>query len=162
MLQCKRDTAARFCSGQGFGIATGGGGRQCLRPDTLSPHCTGGGGGVGHCVLNHTAGPLSDKGGGVQCPLPRITPTNKHDTNTCQNVVNMLGNIQTEKLRRCYSILDAAVAFRWFFVWSCIPLWAGELLDTGRASCPETTDTIQIDSVFSRFVCSPHAESTRA
>ena len=90
MLQCKRDTAARFCSGQGFGIATGGG-RQCLRPDTLSPHCTGGGGGGGHCVLKHTAGPLSDKGGGVQCRLPRIIPTNKHDTNTCQNVVKHAG-----------------------------------------------------------------------
>ena len=99
MLHCKRGTPARFCSGQGFGIATGGA-RQCLRSDTLSPHCTGGGGGWGHCVLEHTAGPLSDKDRGVQCRLPRIIPTNKLDTNTCQNEVKHVGE-QTKKQRSC-------------------------------------------------------------
>ena len=90
MLHCKTRPAARFCSGQGFGIATGGG--QAMPPAryALTP-LYGGRGGWGHCVLKHTAGPLSDKGGGVQCPLPRIIPTNKHDTNTCQNVVKHAG-----------------------------------------------------------------------
>jgi hypothetical protein len=51
MLHCKTRPSARFCSGPGFGIAAGGG-RQCLRPDTLSPHCTGGGGGGGTVSWN--------------------------------------------------------------------------------------------------------------
>ena len=89
MLHCKTRPDSRFWSGQGFGIATGGA-RQCLRPDMLSPHCTGGGG-WGHCDLKHAAGQLSDEGGGVQCRLPRIIPTSKLDTNTCQNVVKHAG-----------------------------------------------------------------------
>ena len=48
-------------------------------------------GGWGHCDLKHAAGQLSDEGGGVQCRLPRIIPTNKLDTNTCQNVVKHVG-----------------------------------------------------------------------
>ena len=60
----------------------------------------GGRGGWGHCVLKHTAGPLSDKGGGVQCRLPRIIPTNKHDTNTCQHEVKHVGE-HSKKQRSC-------------------------------------------------------------
>ena len=90
MLQCKTGPCARCWSGEGFGIATGGA-RQYLRPDMLSPQLYAGKGGWGHCVLKHTAGQLSDEGGGVQCRLPRIIPTNKLDTNTCQNVVKHAG-----------------------------------------------------------------------
>ena len=99
MLQCKRDTAARFCSGQGFGIATGGGAGNASGPIRSHPIVRGEGG-WGHCVLKHTAGPLSDKGGGVQCRLPRIIPTNKHDTITCQNEVKHVGE-HSKKQRSC-------------------------------------------------------------
>ena len=163
MLQCKTRPAARFCSGQGFGIATGGA-RQCPRPDTLSPHCTGGGGGGGTVSWNIRPGHCLTK----VVELNAGCRESSRQTNLTLTLVrtrsNMLGNKQrkTEKLHRCYSKLDAAVALRRFFVWSCIPLWAGEVLNTGRSSCPETTDTIQSDSVFSHRVCSQHAACTRA
>ena len=102
LLQCfnvKQDRLRGFARDK-VSASPRGGGRQCLRSDTLSPHGTGGGVGWGHCVLEHTAGPLSDKGGGVQCPLPRIIPTNKLDTNTCQNEVKHVGE-QTKKQRSC-------------------------------------------------------------
>ena len=99
MLHCKTRPSARFWSGQGFGIATGGG--QAMPPAryALTP-LYGGRGGWGHCVLKHTAGPLSDKGGGVQCRLPRIILTNKLDTNTCQNKVRHFG-AHSKKQRSC-------------------------------------------------------------
>ena len=100
MLHCKTRPAARFCSGQGFGIATGGGPGYAPGPIRSHPIVRGEGGGWGHCVLKHTAGPLSDKGGGVQCRLPRIILTNKHDTITCQNEVKHVGE-HSKKQRSC-------------------------------------------------------------
>ena len=96
MLQCKTGPCARGLVGGRFRHRHWGA-RQCLRPDTLSPHCTGGG---GHCDLKHAAGQLSDEGGGVQCRLPRIFPTNKLDTNTCQNEVRHFGE-HSKKQRSC-------------------------------------------------------------
>ena len=102
LLQCynvKQDRLRGFARDK-VSASPRGGARLCPRPDTLSPHCTGGGGGGGHCVLEHTAGPLSDKGGRVECRLPRIILTNKLDTNTCQNEVKHVGE-QTKKQRSC-------------------------------------------------------------
>ena len=103
MLHCKTRPAARFGRDK-VSASPRGGARLCPRPDTLSPHCTGGGGGEGHCVLEHTAGPLCDKGGRVECRLPRIILTNKLDTNTCQNEVKHVGE-QTKKNREAASML---------------------------------------------------------
>ena len=93
LLQCytvKQDRLRGFARDKVSASPRGGAG-NASGPIRSHPPLYGGRGGVGHCVLNHTAGPLSDKGGGVQCPLPRIIPTNKHDTNTCQNVVKHAG-----------------------------------------------------------------------
>ncbi len=102
LLQCyivKEDRMRGFARGKVSASSRGGPG-NAAGPIRSHPIVRGEAGGWGHCVLKHTAGPLSDKGGGVQCPLPRIIPTNKLDTNTCQNEVKHVGE-QIKKQRSC-------------------------------------------------------------
>ena len=101
LLQCynvKQDRLRGFARDKVSASPRGGPG---YAPGPIRSHpIVRGEGGWGHCVLEHTAGPLSDKGGRVECRLPRIILTNKLDTNTCQNEVKHVGE-QTEKQRSC-------------------------------------------------------------
>ena len=101
LLQCytvKEGPLRGFARGKVSASPRGGPGNAAgpIRSDPIVR----GEGGWGHCVLKHTAGPLSDKGRGVQCPLPRIIPTNKLETNTCQNEIKLVEE-QTKKQRSC-------------------------------------------------------------